>query len=73
MKGIVYTETVIHSAPAQFAEQVPYQIAIVDLASGGRVTGRVAEGRAVIGDTVEMLEERNGIPFFRVHSPEKEG
>lgn len=63
--GIVYTETVVHSAPEQFVNDAPYQLAIVALDSGTRVTSRIAGGRVAIGDRVEFAELRNGIPFFR--------
>jgi uncharacterized OB-fold protein len=61
----VYTETVIWSAPEVFAADVPYQTAIVELDSGGRVTVRISGDRAAIGDRVMEAEPRNGIPFFR--------
>lgn len=63
--GTVYTETVIFSAPEAFVKDVPYQIAIIDLADGGRITARIDGDSVVIGDRVEFLEFRNGIPFFR--------
>jgi uncharacterized OB-fold protein len=63
--GVVYTETVVHAAPEQFVADAPYQLVIVTLDGGGRLTGRVAGGRVQIGDAVELAEERNGIPFFR--------
>lgn len=63
--GTVYTETVIFSAPEAFVAEVPYQIAIIDLADGGRLTARIDGDSVVIGDRVEFLEFRNGIPFFR--------
>jgi uncharacterized OB-fold protein len=63
--GIVYTETVIWSAPEAFAGDVPYQTAIVTLDGGGRVTVRVAGERVAIGDRVTETEPRDGIPFFR--------
>ena len=66
MTGTVYTETVIHSAPEAFVQDAPYQLIIVTLDDGRRVTGRVAgDERVAIDDRVEMAEERNGIPFFR--------
>ena len=69
MKGIVYTETVVHSAPAQLANDAPYQIAIVDLQDGTRRTGRIAAAlagqRVKIGDAVELTEEREGVLWFR--------
>ena len=67
--GIVYTETVVHAAPQQYAADAPYQLAIVDLASGGRVTVRIlaenAGERVQIGDTVTFVEDRRGVPFYR--------
>jgi len=65
MTGTVYTETVIHAAPQQFVVDAPYQIVIVTLDSGGRVTGRVAGERVAIDDRVELIEEKAGVPFFR--------
>ncbi len=43
--GVVYTETVVHAAPAAFAEEAPYQVAIVDLSKAAQVTARIV-GRA---------------------------
>ncbi len=63
--GIVYTETVVHAPPEQFVADAPYQLAIVTLDDGGRLTGRIADERVVIGDRVDFVEERGGIPFFR--------
>lgn len=65
MNGIVYTETIVHSAPAKLVAEAPYQIAIVVLDNGERVTGRI-EGPAVkVGDPVEQLAQRDGVPWFR--------
>lgn len=66
--GIVYTETVVHAAPEQFAAEAPYQLVIVTLDGDGashRVTGRVDGDRVAIGDRVEFVENRDGVPFFR--------
>jgi uncharacterized OB-fold protein len=63
--GRVYTETVVHAAPAQFAADAPYQLAIVALAEGGRLMARIDGDRVVIGDVVEFAESRDGVPFFR--------
>jgi uncharacterized OB-fold protein len=65
MKGTVYTHTVVHSAPEAFVADAPYQLVIVTLERGGRVTGRVLGDRVNIGDQVELAEERHGTPYFR--------
>jgi uncharacterized OB-fold protein len=65
MMGAVYTETVVYSAPPAFEKDVPYQVAIVTLESGERVTGRVEGARVSIDDRVVLTETRDGVPFFR--------
>jgi uncharacterized OB-fold protein len=62
--GTVYTDTVIFSAPEAFVKDVPYQIAMIDLDEGGRLTARISGDNVAIGDRVEFLEYRNGVPFF---------
>lgn len=61
----VYTETVVHLAPARFASEAPYQVAIVETAAGERLTVRIAGERVAIGDAVTEIESREGIPFFQ--------
>jgi uncharacterized OB-fold protein len=63
--GLVYTETVVHAAPEQFLADAPYQLAIVSLDAGGRLTVRVLGDRVQVGDAVEFAQDQNGIPFFR--------
>ena len=62
--GTVYTETVVWSPPEQYVNDVPYQLAIVQLDSGRRITARIAGDRAQIGDRVVFAEFRNQVPFF---------
>ncbi len=64
-EGVVYTETVVHSATPQFAADAPYQLAIVALDSGGRITVRISGDRAEIGDRVVFIEERDGVAYYR--------
>lgn len=40
-KGKLVSFTVIHVAPDQFAEEVPYYIAIIELAEGTRISARL--------------------------------
>ena len=63
--GVVYTETVVHSAPEAFLADAPYQLAIVELESGGRVTGRILGDRVSIGDRVDFAELRRDTPYFQ--------
>ena len=68
--GIVYTETIVHSPPEQFAADVPYQLAIVDLIGGAgrttvRILGKESANRAHIGDRVSFVEERNGVAYYQ--------
>jgi uncharacterized OB-fold protein len=63
--GQIYTETVVWSAPAAHMKDAPYQMAIVALDAGGRVTARILGDRVQIGDAVTFSEYRDGVPFFR--------
>lgn len=65
MKGVIYTETVVFAPPEQFAADAPYQLAIVTLENGKRLTARVLGDRVSIGDAVERAETRSGISFFQ--------
>ncbi len=65
MRGVVYTETLIHAAPQAFVSEAPYQLIIVALEDGRRVTGRVDGDPVAIDDPVALHESRNGVPFFR--------
>ncbi len=63
--GTVYTETVVWSPPEAYVNDVPYQLAIIELEGGRRVTGRIEGERAQIGERVVFAEFRNQVPFFR--------
>lgn len=66
--GAVYTETVVHSAPEQYVHEAPYQIAIISLDSGGKLTARIGGVRVAIGDRVDFVEYRNQFPVFSKQS-----
>lgn len=64
-EGIVYTETTVYSAPEAYVKDVPYQLAIVDLADKRRVTVRILGEHVNIGDAVALAESRDGVLYFR--------
>jgi uncharacterized OB-fold protein len=61
---VVYTETIVHAPPEQYAADAPYQLAIVELDGGGRITARIQD-RAHIGERVTFVEERGGVAYYR--------
>ena len=67
--GIVYTETVVHAPPAQFAADAPYQLALIDLDSGERKTVRIEaqepSQRVTIGCRVVFVEEKDQVAYYR--------
>lgn len=63
--GTVYTETVVYSPPEAYVNDVPYQLAIIQLENGRRLTGRIDGERAQIGDKVNFVDFRNNVAFFR--------
>jgi len=64
-KGIVYTETVVHIAPEVFQKDVPYQVAIVTIDDGTRVTARIEGEHVKIDDRVVETTQREVVFFFR--------
>jgi len=63
--GTIYTDTIVHLAPERFQSDVPYQVVIVTLDTGGRITARIEGGNVAIDDKVIEVESREGIPFFK--------
>lgn len=63
-RGSVYTETVVHLAPPAFAADAPYQVAIITLEDGTRLTARIAGQRVVIGDGVAESDPPAEPPTF---------
>jgi uncharacterized OB-fold protein len=54
--GEIYACTAVHTPPPALEDDAPYTIAVVELDSGGRLTGRVDEAfdAVGVGDRVEM-------------------
>ena len=63
--GTVYTETTLYLAPERFQADVPYQVAIVSLDDGGRLTARIQGEAVAIEDRVMEIESTDGVPRFR--------
>lgn len=60
-EGSIVTYTVIRVAPRQFSKEIPYVVAIVELADGVRITTQVADCApedAAIGKKVRMVFRR---------------
>jgi hypothetical protein len=55
-EGEVFSYTAVHAAPPAFAADAPYTVAVVELADGGRLLGRVDADYddVAIGDAVEL-------------------
>jgi uncharacterized OB-fold protein len=63
--GRIYSETVVWSPPPDLAALAPYQLVLVDLENGARVTGRMAgDRRARIGDPVAVHSHQDGLYLF---------
>lgn len=67
--GVVYTETIVHSPPERYAADAPYQLAIVDVENGDRLTVRILRDEsgesARIGERVVFVEDRGGVSYYR--------
>jgi len=69
--GMVYSHTTIRVAPEAYRDQAPYDIAIVEIKSGLRITARVQSevaGKVQIGEQVEFkTADENGYWFKQVN------
>ena len=65
-RGTLLTFTVIRKAPAAFAHEALYAVAIVDLAQGRRVIGRIEpfDPPPRLGAPVALIRCSSGIPVF---------
>jgi uncharacterized OB-fold protein len=65
-RGTLVTFTVIRKAPAAFAQEPLYAVAIVDLADGKRVIGRIEpfEPSPALGARVTLARWAKDTPVF---------
>lgn len=70
-RGTLVSFTVIRKAPAAFAGEPLYAVAIVDLAAGRRVIGRIEpfDPPPRLGAPVALARVANGIPVFAPDAP----
>lgn len=63
--GTLVSWTTIRRAPTQFRDDVPYDVCVVDLSNGQRVTGRLAAGAGTaVGAAVAVTQMRGDTPVF---------
>lgn len=64
-RGTIYSYTVIHVAPAEYAHLAPYTVALIELeGTTAKLTARLSE-EVVIGDKVVLEEEVDGAYVFK--------
>jgi uncharacterized OB-fold protein len=68
-RGIIFSVTTVH-VPFDPSLQVPYSVALIDLAEGVRIPGRLepADDSFLIGDTVQIVfaaDPGTTLPAFR--------
>jgi uncharacterized protein len=74
-RGTIYTYTVVHQAFGQFAADVPFAVALVELEEGVRMMSRIIDApreRVTIGAAVQVTFEKGTggedltLPYFRL-------
>lgn len=67
-EGRLTSWTTIRRAPAGYPVAAPYDVVVVDIAPGVRVTGRLAQGSAppARGALVRQVAEEDTCPIFTV-------
>ena len=63
-QGRVYSCTTLYAAAEAFEKDLPFQIAIIELDDGPRLTARISGPRVDIGDNVKFVEQKDGVQFF---------
>jgi len=48
-RGVIYSHTTVHAAPALFAQEAPYRLCIVDLDEGLRLAARLVDAGSGVG------------------------
>ncbi|MBM7703570.1 Zn-ribbon domain-containing OB-fold protein [Metabacillus iocasae] len=64
-KGVVYSHTTIHISSNEFAHLTPYTIALIELESGLRVTGRLHDPVQIHDEVTCLSNEENQYVFVK--------
>ena len=64
-RGKVYSCTTLHASAEPFEKDLSFQIAIIELEEGPRLTVRIEGDRVEIDDPVQQVAERDGVWFFK--------
>jgi uncharacterized OB-fold protein len=64
-RGRVYSCTTLYAAAEAHEKDLPFQIAIIELEEGARLTARITGPAVAIGDAVELAGESDGVYRFR--------
>lgn len=65
--GNLVSWTTIHRAPTRFRDEAPYQVGVVDLDSGQRVTGRLQpSAHTTVGARVIAVDVTGPAPVFQL-------
>lgn len=69
--GTIATFTTIRRAPTAFRDQAPYDVVVVDLDAGLRMTGRLhaQSAPAAVGARVRVVQARGADTVFTVETP----
>jgi uncharacterized OB-fold protein len=63
-RGRVYSCTTLYAAAEAHEKDLPFQIAIIELEEGARLTARITGPAVAIGDAVELAGESDGVYRF---------
>ena len=64
-KGTIYSHTSIYVSTEQFASQIPYEVILVELANGLRITARIETNDVEIGKPVELSHVQDSVYWFK--------
>ena len=68
-EGKVYTFTVIHVGTAQFADEVPYVVGIIELTNGVKITAQIAD----CGHAPPAIGQKVRLEFRKIQEEGKAG